>query len=252
MSDRVATGIDGLDKMLAGGLIQGTVAVVRGAAGTGKSSLGMEYLAHGIENAGENGLYVSLEEFAQQIYRDSESLGFDFKKYEADGKLNILVASPDVFIDQIKESGGAFDRIMVENDVRRIVVDSMNTITESMCPDDCRRFVYSFINGLRRYQATAVILEEEMNLLGCGPSPNDHGLCFLADTIITLKYVEIDSSLKRAILVVKQRATPNDNRIHGYEITDHGLVVGAPFADMECILSGQPHDAKKQPVVPSV
>ena len=241
MGDRVPTGISGLDKMLGGGLLRGSVAVVKGAPGTGKSSFGIEFLARGIVDQSEVGLYVTFEEFGEQLYRDAASLGFDFEKFTADGKLKLLFPSPAIFLEMLQKPGGEFDKLMLENGVSRIVIDSVNNVMNALCPDDCRDFLYFFINGLRRHRATTMLVQEDHSLMGdC--QMEAHGLCFMADTLIQLKYVEIKSALERAVFVVKQRATKHDNKIHSFKITDRGIVIGAPFDGKEGVLSGSPRD----------
>ena len=80
-TDRVATGIAGLDEMLSGGFIPGSAILLRGAPGTGKTTLALQYLLHGARN-GEPGLLISFEEFPQSLHRDAASLGWDLNELE--------------------------------------------------------------------------------------------------------------------------------------------------------------------------
>ncbi|MFA5866446.1 MAG: ATPase domain-containing protein [Actinomycetota bacterium] len=245
METRLETGIKGLDAMLGGGLYAGTVTIVRGAPGTGKTSFGIEFLANGIEKYNETGLYVTFEEFSEQIFRDAASLGFDFRKYQESGQLKFLFSSPRVFAKQLQEPGGEFDRLLLEGNVKRIVVDSINNVIEDMKPKDTREFLYSFINGLRRHRTTAIILQEDTQLLGDG-CVEESGLSYIVDSLIQLRFIEIKSALQRAIVVIKQRATKNDNQIRKFEITDRGIVIEMPFKGKEGLMSGSPRDIAKR------
>jgi circadian clock protein KaiC len=245
VEERIETGIDGLDAMLGGGLYPGTVTIVKGAPGTGKSSFGIEFLANGIEKYGEAGLYVTFEEFSDQIYRDATSLGFDFKKHEESGQLKFLFSSPEIFARQLTEPGGDFDRILLEGNVQRIVVDSINNVMEALKPADLRTFLYSFVNGLRRHRATVLIMQEDAQLLGDGQI-EESGLAYIVDSLIQLRYIEIKSALERAIVVVKQRATKHDNQIRRFDITDHGIIINLPFKGQEGLLSGSPREIAKR------
>ncbi|MCK4315446.1 MAG: hypothetical protein KAX24_06720, partial [Anaerolineae bacterium] len=69
---RVPTGIKGLDEMLDGGLLPGSMVLVRGAPGTGKTSLALQFLIHGAAKHNEPGLLISFEEFPSSLYRDAE------------------------------------------------------------------------------------------------------------------------------------------------------------------------------------
>ena len=66
--DRVKTGISGLDDMLGGGFLRETANLVEGAPGTGKTTLGMQFIYNGIVQADEPGLMITFEEFPQQYY----------------------------------------------------------------------------------------------------------------------------------------------------------------------------------------
>lgn len=246
MEQRVKTGIENLDKMLGGGFHPGTIAVVKGAPGTGKSCLGIEFLARGIEQFGEPGLYVTFEHFPQQLYRDAASIGFDFKRYEKDGKLRVELVSPRLFISQLKESGGAFDQLMVEHKVQRIVVDSINHLAEEERDHKAfRAFLYSFVNGLRRFNATTLITQEDAAILG-GVTATEFGLSFMVDALIQLRFVEIESDFRRALLVVKQRASKHDTKIREFQITSKGVQIEEPFKGKEGILSGSPRDVARR------
>ncbi len=245
MEMRVATGINGLDDMLGGGLLAGTVAIVKGAPGTGKSVFGIEYLARGIERFEETGLYITFEEFSEQLFRDAASLGFDFQKHEKSKKLKILFSSPQTFVEQLYKPGGMFDLLVLEQGVNRIVVDSITMILDTLNPKDARDFLYKFVNGLRRHRATSLVIQEETSLLGDGQLAED-GLSYMVDTLINLRYVEIRSAIERAVMIVKQRATDNDNMIHHFKITNKGIVIGQPFKDKEGLLSGTPRDTAKR------
>lgn len=246
MEERVKTGIKGLDEMLKGGLYRGTITVVKGAPGTGKSCFAIEFLSRGIEEFGEAGLYVTFEHFPEQLYRDASSLGFDFKRYEQDQKLKILFVTPHVFISQIKEAGGEFDRLMIKHNIQRVVVDSINHLTEEERDvKKFRAFVYSFTNGLRRYKATTLLTQEDPAIVG-GVTAVEFGLSFMVDALIQLRFVEIESTFKRALLIVKQRASDHDRSIREFEITDKGIQIEEPFKGKEGILFGAPRDVARR------
>jgi circadian clock protein KaiC len=87
---RVSTGIDGLDYLLRGGLLPGRVYLIHGGPGTGKTTLGLHFLA-----AGEGGLMVSFAQSAAQIRADAETLGLNIGHV----KILDLAPSPDIFAE---------------------------------------------------------------------------------------------------------------------------------------------------------
>jgi len=74
--DLVATGIAGLDDILSGGLLRGSVILVEGGAGTGKTTLGMEFIYRGASEFGEPGLIVLFEVSPDKLIRDAALFGW--------------------------------------------------------------------------------------------------------------------------------------------------------------------------------
>src|SRR5258708_3766037 len=93
---RVSTGIAGLDDMLHGGLLAGSAVLVEGAPGTGKSTLGMQFINYGAAQANEPGLILTFETFPRQYYRDASNFGWDFRALEDANKLRVVMSSPEV------------------------------------------------------------------------------------------------------------------------------------------------------------
>jgi circadian clock protein KaiC len=99
--------------------------------------------------------------------------------------------------------------------------------------------VYGFVNALKREGLTAVLTRESMALLGDGDGADD-SLAFLVDSYTLLRYVEIDSSVHKAVLVLKMRGSNHDKGIRQFAVTSRGIEVRAPFEGREGIMSGSP------------
>src|SRR3974390_461113 len=124
--ERVKTGIIGLDDMLGGGFLSQSANLVEGAPGTGKSTLGMQYIYSGIAQYDQPGLILTFEEFAQQYYDDAASFGWDFHALEAANKIRVIMTSPEV---SYADLGGVDSRIhdlINEVGAQRILVDSLS------------------------------------------------------------------------------------------------------------------------------
>src|SRR3989338_1629657 len=106
---RVPTGIEGLDEVMEGGLRKGTVNLVGGGAGCGKSILSMQYLVGGIIQYNEPGMYISFEENPEKIIQDFRSFGWDLRNYVEEKKLVILYYTPEQ-VERFLESGGGIVR----------------------------------------------------------------------------------------------------------------------------------------------
>jgi len=238
--ERVKTGIPGLDEMLYGGFLPQTANLVEGAPGTGKTTLGMQFIHHGIVACGEPGLILTFEEFPQQYYSDAASFGWDFRKLEREGKLRVMMTSPEVSKTDLEQVGGRIEGAVQEIGAKRILVDSLSHFTRlSAEPAQLRSIIYGFVNALKREGLTAVLTRESAALLGEAEGADD-ALAFLVDSYLLLRYVEIESAVHKALLVLKMRGSNHDKRIRQLEITAHGVEVRAAFEGREGIMSGSP------------
>ena len=239
---RVPTGIKGLDEMLDGGLLPGSMVLVRGAPGTGKTSLALQFLIHGAAKHNEPGLLISFEEFPSSLYRDAEALGWNLRELEASGKLHLMFTSPEVFLAGLESPDSRLNQLILNANIRRLVLDSVthfNRLTDDA--QELRRVYTSVANGLRREGVTAILLGEESRV---GYRRADKGgLLFVVDTIIMLRYVEIESAMQRAIVVLKMRGSDHAKEIRCYEIGSGGLTVLGVFDGREGLFSGIPHRA---------
>lgn len=239
MNERVATGIAGLDEMLSGGLLRGTCVLVRGAPGTGKTTLALQYLHHGAAQLDEPGLWISFEQFPQSLYRDAAGLGWDLKALESAGRLHMMFTSPEVFLRSLEVPDSPLNVLLHEGRVRRVVLDSIThflRLTDDT--HELRRLYTSAINGLRREGVTTLLLGEEGR---DDTRRHEQGrLSFIADGVIMLRYVEVESAMQRAVLVLKLRGSAHSKDIRRFEIRKGGLFVTAPFAGREGVLSGMP------------
>jgi len=239
--DRVKTGIKGLDEMLSGGFLAETANLVEGAPGTGKSTLGMQFIYNGIAQFNEPGLILTFEEFPQQYYRDAESFGWNFRGLEQSDKLRVIMTSPEVGKSDLERVGGRIEAMAHEIGARRILVDSLShfeRLTDD--PVELRSILYSFINALKREGLTSVLTRESQALIGENASAEEE-VAFVTDSYVMLRYVEIESAVRKALLVLKLRGSDHAKDIRQFEVTSGGIEVRSKFEGREGILSGSPH-----------
>lgn len=239
--ERIKTGVKGLDEMLGGGLLPQTANLVEGAPGTGKTTLGMQFIYNGIARYDEPGLIVTFEEFPNQFYRDAINFGWDFRELEKQGKLKIIMSSPEVMRQDLESVGGSIETAAREMGAKRILVDSISHFRRlSMDPMKLRELEFSFINALKREGLTTVLTRESTALFGDVTQYDDH-IGFTTDSYMLLRYVEIESVVKKALLVLKLRGSDHAKDIRQFEITAEGIVVRSKFEGQEGIMSGSPH-----------
>src|SRR5258708_3005825 len=124
--DGVVRGVRGLDEMVDGGLRRGIALLIEGAPGTGKSTLGMQFIWHGAAIKQEPGLILTFETFPRQYYRDAANFGWDFKALEASNKLRLIMSSPEVSRADLRTINGQIESMAYQLKAQRILVDSLS------------------------------------------------------------------------------------------------------------------------------
>lgn len=243
---RVSTGIVGLDEMLCGGFLPGTSVLVRGAPGTGKTTFGLQFLYHGATACDEPGLLVTFEEFPQSLYRDAHALGWDLKPLEEAGRLHVLFTSPEVFLAGLQSPTSELNQRLREAGIQRIVLDSVSHFLRlTRDPAQLRDLYNTVVNGLKREGATAVLTAEDARAEF--PRQEIGRLSYIVDAIVLLRYLEIDSSMEKALVVLKMRGSDHAKEIRQFSIGRGGISVGRPFERREGLLSGIPRLLPSRP-----
>lgn len=228
---KTPSGVEGLDQVLEGGLPTGRVTLVEGAAGTGKTVLGMQFLYSGARG-GEPGLLLSFEERAEFIRQNALSLGWDFAALEADGKLALL----DVPVEVGSVVTGEFTLTgmfaMIEAQiaalgVTRVVIDAID-VPVHMLPSDTQRRseLYRLMSWLSERGVTAIVTSKEYRRATI--SPVYSLLEFTTDCVIRLETLSPEQGSLRRLQVVKYRGSGFSRRpVPFIVLPDEGLAINA-------------------------
>lgn len=237
--ERLSFGTTDLDAMVGGGLLKGSTTLISGAPGVGKTTLGLQFLVAGIE-AGQSGLMVSFEEFPASLIRDALQLDWDLKALEKDGRFRIIFTSPEVFLESLKSQQGPIAETIQTLNPGRVVLDSVahfQRFTKDIL--ELREIYNTLVNALKRQDMTSLLLDEAIRVLQARRGRTE-SLPFLVDAVVLLRYVEVDSSMQRAIAVMKMRGSTHQKEIRRFQIGKGGIEVGEPFVGRAGILTGSP------------
>jgi len=236
---RLSIGAPGLDEMLNGGIPEGDSVLVAGSSGTGKSLLATQFIMAGLE-AGEPGILAVFEERPEEYMHRALLFGIDLKPSLDNGTLELIYLRPlDLSVDEMmQELIDAVERI----GAKRLVIDSLAGFEIALSPgfrSDFRESLYRMIYGLTGLGITILSTLEMQETFDQMPLTS-YLISFLSDDVIRMRYVEIESQLRKLIMVVKMRGAPHSKDIREYDISSEGLVIGERLADYVDLLTGVP------------
>lgn len=221
-TERVTTGITGLDIVLNGGLLRGATVLVQGLPGAGKTTLGLQFIYHGATQGDEVGLIVSFEEFPTQMLRDARNFGWDFEPLIQAGKVKVIASSPQAFYQQIRNPESELNRLLTEGKIQRVLIDSLSHFQRlTSDPVELREILNSLLNRLRASQATA-ILTQEVRWSESEVSLEQYAV----DAVVQLFFEPVGKVQRRRFLeVLKARGQSFQPGRHSMEITSEGIKV---------------------------
>jgi circadian clock protein KaiC len=225
---RAAFGVKGLDQVLQGGVPRHQIYLICGESGTGKTTLGLQFLLEGIKQ-GERVFYVALSETAQELRESARSHGWSLDGIEiheltAGQAAQWLAAEQTIFPTADVELGEVTDAIVhAIREIRpeRMVFDSMEEIRLlADAPLRYRRQILGLRQVLAEMRSTVLLLDAGDNMLrGTSLDNIVHGVITLAQN--PLEY----GSVRRRLQITKMRGMSYHEGYHDFQIRTGGLEV---------------------------
>src|SRR6185369_14444886 len=189
----VSSGIKPLDDLFGGGLDRGTTTLILGTAGTGKSTLALQY-ARQMASKGDRAILFAFDETRSIMLARARALGLDLEKYVKNGTITAQQVdpaeiSPGEFAARIKEQ--------VNGGCKLVVIDTLNGYLNAM-PGE--KYLANQLHGL----------------VSAAESPVD--LSYLSDTVLSLRYFEAAGEVKQSIAVIKKRSGRHEKTIREFKL----------------------------------
>jgi len=203
--ERVATGIDGLDMVIEGGFPRGSLILVAGNPGTGKTVFSARFLHHGAVEHDENGVYVSFAENREAFFGYMMKFGFNFERLVREGKFEFL----DLVAMKRDDMLSVLKLILEETRklrAKRLVVDSFSAMAQAFeKPVDVRMMIHNILSRITRRAGCTTLVTDEIPFGGEGIGLGIEE--FVADGVLSLERKEYDESLLRELSILKLRGT---------------------------------------------
>lgn len=224
----VKSGIPGLDKVLHGGFLEGSIITIGGPSGGGKSTFAMQYLYEGATKYDEPGIYISIEEGKDSMMFHMSGYEWDLAGAEKKQKL-VFLDYPVYEVDQFLQQAGAVKEIINTVGVKRVVIDSIMPIALYFKNDDERKKGFlKFISNVRKWGTTTFIISEDTTPSSEDALPNTtYGIESFTDGWINVSYM-LDPKKKervRMVEVLKMKGIKHSSKRYLAQLSDKGFKI---------------------------
>lgn len=217
-TERVSSGVSGLDEMLGGqGYYRGSSVLVSGKAGTGKSSLAAHF-ADAACRRGERCIYFAFEESKSQVVRNMRSIGIDLQPWLDSGALQFHAARPTVH--GLERHLVTMYKAIRDFDPHVVVIDPITNFLSVGTPEDVKAMLMRMIDFLKYRQTTSFFTSLTH---GGDFEQTDVGISSLMDTWLLLREMEINGERNRTMYVLKSRGMDHSNQLREVLLTEQGI-----------------------------
>jgi len=232
----VSSGIKELDALCGGGLDRGTTTLLLGQAGTGKSSLALQYAVQ-MADQRERSMIFTFDETRSVMLRRAKALGFELEKHIESGAITVQQ------VDPAEVSPGEFAvRILrgVETGCSLVAIDSLNGYLNAMPGEKyLNNQLHELCTSLNQQGVVSILILAQQGLVGVAEAPVD--LSYLSDTVISLRYFEAYGEVKQGIAMLKKRSGKHEKTIREFKLVPgKGIVIGEPIKQFQGVLTGVP------------
>ncbi len=238
---KLETGIPGVDHIARGGLPRNRTTLVSGTAGSAKTVLAAQFLAEGILQYEQNGVFVTFEESIDDIRKNMLGFGWPIAQWESDGKWAFVDASPEP--NEAMDVAGDFDLgallARIEHAAKRIgavrlSMDSLGAVfTQLRDSSIVRRELFRVAHSLRRLGLTSFLTAERTDEYG--PIARFGVEEFVADNVVILRNILDDEKRRRTIEILKFRGTTHQKGEYPFTIVPNVGIVAIPLSAIELV-----------------
>ena len=234
---RLRSGVEGIDRLLGGGIERGTSTLIQGASGTGKSTIAALFCTQAAQNGLRAAMFI-FDESTNTLLARLDGLGIPLREHYDAGRVRIQQVDPAEFSPG--ELAHSVRKSVEVDDASIIVIDSLNGYLNSM-PDEQFLVIqlHELLTYLGQLGVASVLVTTQSGLIGSNMnSPVDAS--YLADAVLLLRYYEADGEVRQAVSAIKMRGGEHERTIREFTMKGGRVQVGEPLRDYRGVLSGTP------------
>ncbi|KSB91902.1 circadian clock protein KaiC [Caulobacter vibrioides] len=236
VGDPTPSGIPELDALLAGGPLRGTSTLITGPAGSGKTTIALQFLYAACER-GEPATLFEFDERIGTLLVRAQAMGMDLQKHVDGGCLKIQQ------VDPAEMSPGEFAALVqAEVEARGakiIAIDSLNGYLAAM-PQEKQLILqmHELLSFLNQQGVVTLLINPQSGLVG--GMTTSLNISYVSDAVLLIRFFEAAGRIRKAISVIKNRGGPHEDTIRELRIDTEGVRVGAPLTEFRGVMTGTP------------
>ncbi|MFB6189590.1 MAG: ATPase domain-containing protein [Halapricum sp.] len=237
-TETIGSGVEGLDSLLGGGIERGTITIISGPTGVGKTTTATLF-AQAAAQRGDRAAIYMFEESTTTFSRRSTALGIPIEDLQAAGTLHVqeiepLARSAEEFAHMVRQQ-------VEQQDTDIVVIDGVNGYKLSIQGDE--KTLVRKLHALGRYlknMGVTVVMVDEVDTVTGDFEATNVGISYLADNVLFLRHIELDGELRKVLGVLKKRVSDFESTLREFKLADGEVSVGEPLTDVRGILQGTP------------
>ena len=234
--EMIPSGIAEFDEMLGGGIERGTITILSGPSGAGKTTLGIQFMQEAARR-GERSVVYAFEEQLGTLLHRCEAIGVPLREMVQAGSLSVVEVEP------LRFSPGEF-ALMVRREVeergaRIVMIDGIAGYRLTLAGDDLVVHLHALGRYLKNMGVTVLLMNETEAITGDFRA-TEVGVSYLCDNLVFLRYLEMGGELRKAVGVLKKRVGDFARTLREIAITCDGVKVGEPLVGLRGVLTGTP------------
>ena len=235
VQDTLSSGVPELDELLHGGLERGTISMITGPTGIGKTTLGVQFMKEAA-GRGERSVVYTFEEPQETLLRRCESLNIPVRTMVERGTLSVapiepLHFTPDEFARVVRQE-------VEQEHASMVMLDSVAGYRALLRGEDTLTHLHALSKYLQNMGVAVLLINEVTSITG-EFQVSDIGASYLADNILFLRYLELHGEIRRVMGVLKKRLSSFEHTLREIELTRYGIKVGRPLTNLQGILTGR-------------